>query len=370
LDMAARKRFARFRALQSFRSSPWHPKENLPFEYSRIFQFANFSLTQKEVLSDSKSAETRQNQRRISEKRHAKSVASDDMTVGSAMDCGDDVSMSNAVAGTGDVADGFFVPGSPSSIQSGQYVEIVIMGDAADAGWYERTRAEMDQQSVCAAFSVLPHENKLSVLHFNVTRCDDPSDMSADAMAMEGGKSTQRVIRSKDELIFHAGFRTFKARPVFSESNLNCDKHKFERFLHPHRFAVASCYGPASFIPTPVLVFKQEGTRRTLVASGNLASVDPDRIMLKKVILTGYPMRIKKKFAVVKHMFYQADDVRWFRPAELVTKFGLRGNIRESLGNKGLFKAIFSAPIKQNDTVMLVLYKRVFPKFPSDRSIH
>jgi pre-rRNA-processing protein TSR1 len=41
-DMSARLRFARYRALQSFRSSPWHPKENLPQNYARIFQFADF----------------------------------------------------------------------------------------------------------------------------------------------------------------------------------------------------------------------------------------------------------------------------------------------------------------------------------------
>jgi pre-rRNA-processing protein TSR1 len=58
--------------------------------------------------------------------------------------------------------------------------------------------------------------------------------------------------------------------------------------------------------------------------------------------------------------------VRWFKPAELTTKHGLRGNITDSVGTHGLFKAQFNAPIKQNDTVMLVLYKRVFPKFPDE----
>lgn len=58
--------------------------------------------------------------------------------------------------------------------------------------------------------------------------------------------------------------------------------------------------------------------------------------------------------------------MRWFQPAELVTKYGLRGKIREPVGTHGLLKAGFSAPVKQNDTVMLVLYKRVFPKFPEE----
>jgi len=61
--------------------------------------------------------------------------------------------------------------------------------------------------------------------------------------------------------------------------------------------------------------------------------------------------------------------VRWFKPAELVTKHGLRGHIKEPVGTHGLFKAMFNAPITQNDTVMLVLYKRIFPKFPKSGQI-
>lgn len=37
-DRSARERFARFRALKSFRTSPWDPKESLPADYARIFQ--------------------------------------------------------------------------------------------------------------------------------------------------------------------------------------------------------------------------------------------------------------------------------------------------------------------------------------------
>jgi len=123
-------------------------------------------------------------------------------------------------------------------------------------------------------------------------------------------------------------------------------------------------------MPCPLLVFKRlENGRLILVATGSLGSVDPDRIILKKVILTGLPIRVRKRFGVVKHLFYDPQDVRWFKPAELVTKFGLRGHIREPVGTHGLLKAIFSGPITQNDTVMLILYKRVFPKLRENETL-
>lgn len=48
--MSARDRFARYRALQSFRSSHWHPKENLPQDYARIYQFSNFGVAQRQYV--------------------------------------------------------------------------------------------------------------------------------------------------------------------------------------------------------------------------------------------------------------------------------------------------------------------------------
>lgn len=50
--IAARTRFQRYRGLRSFRTSPWDPYENLPLEYGEIFQFENFSATQKRVIRE------------------------------------------------------------------------------------------------------------------------------------------------------------------------------------------------------------------------------------------------------------------------------------------------------------------------------
>jgi hypothetical protein len=50
-------------------------------------------------------------------------------------------------------------------------------------------------------------------------------------------------------------------------------------------------------------------------------------------------------------------------PAGITTKHGLQGHIVQSVGDHGVMKCLFNAPIKQHDTVCLPLYKRIFPKF-------
>lgn len=71
---------------------------------------------------------------------------------------------------------------------------------------------------------------------------------------------------------------------------MNSDKHKMERFLHAGRFSIASVYAPVSFPPLPLIALKSVNdvaASPAVVAFGSLRSVDPDRIILKKIILTG-----------------------------------------------------------------------------------
>lgn len=300
LDIPARKRFAKYRGLKSFRTSSWDPKESLPPEYARIFAFDNFARTQKHVL--------------------AKAL---DMEQENRDDC----------------------------IPASSYVRLHIK--------------EVPNNVACKLCSLiktvpvivsglLQHESKMSVLHFSIKKHDTYS----------------APIKSKEEFVFHVGFRQFVARPIFSSDNINSDKHKMERFLHAGRFSVASIYGPISFPPLPLIVLKsaEGGAAPSVAAVGSLKSVDPDRIILKKIILTGYPQRVSKLKAAVRYMFHNPEDVRWFKPVEVWTKCGRRGRIKEPVGTHGVMKCILNGVLQQNDTVCMSLFKRAYPKWPNHRS--
>ncbi|KAL2630707.1 hypothetical protein R1flu_015393 [Riccia fluitans] len=234
----------------------------------------------------------------------------------------------------------------PGSISPHTYVRLHIKNVPARRA--ESLLTTFKQVPVVAC-GLLQHESKMSVLHYSVKKyegCAEP-------------------IKSKDSLIFHTGFRRFTTRPIFSTDDLNVDKHKFERFLRPGQFALASVFAPVSYPPHPLVVFKEFPDGVRLVASGSLRKVDPDQIILKRIILSGYPHRVSKRKAVVRFMFHNPEDVRWFKPLELWTKYGRRGRIKEPVGTHGAMKCIFDGVPQQRDAVCISLYKRVYPKWPS-----
>jgi len=196
--------------------------------------------------------------------------------------------------------------------------------------------------------TLLEHEKKICVMHFKITPNFEYNG----------------PIQSKSLCEMHAGFRRFLSKPVYS-FDLHCDKFKYERNLVKDKFYFASIYSQAIYPNTPVLLFKPDLTKNnqlTLIAKGSVTDENCNKIILKKIVLTGYPLKIQKKKAVVRFMFFNPEDVNYFKPIEISTKNGLRGHIKESLGTHGHMKCFFNDFIKSHDTVCLTLYKRVFPK--------
>ncbi|KAL4251449.1 Ribosome biogenesis protein Bms1/Tsr1 [Abortiporus biennis] len=203
-------------------------------------------------------------------------------------------------------------------------------------------------------FSLLQHEHKKSVLNFTVQRNTE----------YEGS------VRSKDPLLMCVGPRRFRVNAVYSQHLRGGSKgannvHKFERYLRHGTTSVATIYGPIVFGNQPCLLFRETEDKQApeLVAMGSFLNPDTTRIVAKKVILSGHPFKVHRKTATVRYMFFNADDIHYFKPIQLHTKLGRTGHIKESLGTHGYFKAHFDGQISQMDTVCMSLYKRVYPKW-------
>jgi pre-rRNA-processing protein TSR1 len=97
---------------------------------------------------------------------------------------------------------------------------------------------------------------------------------------------------SKESVFFHCGFRRFISNPIYSEDSLNADKYKYLKSVKDENPVVASIYAPAMFKTANLLVFKETMEGHELVAKGNLVSFDPKRLVIKRILLTGYPIKV------------------------------------------------------------------------------
>ncbi|WFD19824.1 ribosome biogenesis protein tsr1 [Malassezia caprae] len=326
MDVPARQRFARYRGLESMYTTYWDPYEDLPEDYARLFQFDDFSKTRKRVESHSLMEGVAPGIRVCLWVRDVPAAAA-----------------TRALHATGHGALG----------KKCENVPFVLFG-------------------------LLRHEHKKSVIHFTVTR-----NTEYDA-----------PVRSKDPLVVCLGFRRYAARPTYSQHIRRVGRqgnhvYKFERYL-PHGIgaAVGSIYAPVTMgganVPVVLLRMRSEGqeygydaqvvsAEQTphLVGAGSVLDVAPTRILAKRIVLSGHPFKLHKKTATIRFMFFNADDVRYFAPITLRTKYGRTGHITESLGTHGYFKgtvneltlAHFDGPLTQMDTVLMSLYKRVYPRW-------
>lgn len=215
-----------------------------------------------------------------------------------------------------------------------------------------------DLKQPLAMFSLLCHEQKRTIANFTITlRSDHPAP-----------------IRSKDNLILQCGSRRFVINPLFSQTgNTPNNVHKFQRYLHPGQTAMATFIAPLTWGTVPALFFRapedlepsndlDQTAGLQLIATGTSQAPDRARVIAKRIILTGHPYKIHKKLVTVRYMFFNKEDVLWFKALQLWTKRGRSGFIKESLGTHGYFKATFDGRINPQDAVGISLYKRVFPR--------
>ena len=220
-------------------------------------------------------------------------------------------------------------------------------------------------------FSLLRHEHKRTAVNVLINL----------------GSDYPESIKSKEELIIQYGPRRLVINPLFSQGGSTPnDVHKYCRFLHPGQSAVATFIGPVAWGAVPALFFRRTapGTESaaagagagtgagdgdgesslplTLVATGTMLPPSTSRVIAKRAILTGHPYHIHKKVVTIRYMFFNREDVEWFKALPLWTKRGRSGYIKEALGTHGYFKATFDGRINPQDTIGVSLYKRVWPR--------
>ncbi|BFU19342.1 hypothetical protein EHI8A_034070 [Entamoeba histolytica HM-1:IMSS-B] len=171
-------------------------------------------------------------------------------------------------------------------------------------------------------------------------------------------------LKSNTTFTIQIGDRRYQRNIVFTENGMMGNKYKIIRWAAPGSCVIGSFYGYITYPPAPAMLFMNVDGNEELVATGTVDNVDPSRILIERVLLTGTPIKIGKRKATIRGLFTQPSDAKWFKPIELFTKQGVCGNILCSLGEKGLVKCTFEQQLKSNDVVTLALYRRVFPLPP------
>ncbi|KAL1305140.1 hypothetical protein AAFC00_002065 [Neodothiora populina] len=311
-NVAARERLAKYRGLKSLRTSHWETSEDKPYEpeeQSRLLEIGNYKAAKHKMVNE-------------------------------------------ALVG---------------GVKPGTRVAV-----------YLRVPETTSVQSLrllpapTGVFSLLRHEHKRTTCNHTITLNSDYPE----------------PLKSKDTLIMQCGPRRMLINPLFSQAgNTPNNVHKFERYLHPGRTAVATFTGPLIWGSVPCLYFKQTSTipereidsddedkmaalerpgekpEYTLIATGTSVAPASNRVIAKRAILTGHPYKIHKRVVTVRYMFFNNEDVAWFKALQLWTKRGRSGFIKESLGTHGYFKAQFDGKMNPMDAIGVSLYKRVWPRW-------
>ena len=319
-NVLARERLARYRGLKNPRTSEWDTGEDRPYEpaeWRRLLEIRDYKSARNKVLKETLTS-----------------------------------------------SDGV-VPGSRVNIHL-RNISLSLL------------RKNYDKTKPLGLFQLLRHEHKQTAINYSITL----------------QSSVQDPIKSKSEVIVQCGPRRLVVNPIFSVAGSTPNNvHKLIRYLQPSQSAVASFIGPLTWGAVPVLYFQREDSQTStnptldnplsnpqsetqakpiaqtqsssnlhLIGTGTALPPSTTRITAKRIIITGHPYKIHKRLVTVRYMFFNAEDVNWFRALRLWTRRGRSGYIKESLGTHGYFKATFDGKVGMMDAVGMTIWKRVWPR--------
>lgn len=176
-----------------------------------------------------------------------------------------------------------------------------------------------------------------------------------------------RILKSRDPLIFSIGWRRFQSLPIYSKLEDNL-RHRMLKYTPEHVACMGHFWGPITPQGTGVLAVQDVASREPgfrIAATGSIVELDKTTQVVKKLKLTGVPMKIYRKTAFIKDMFNSALEVAKFEGARIKTVSGIRGQIKKAVAKpEGCFRATFEDKIMLSDIVFCrTWYKVDVPRF-------
>ena len=152
---------------------------------------------------------------------------------------------------------------------------------AKAGGFTEWARDKATPTTPIIVSSLFRHERKVSMCHARVKIHNENLNDDIDSRA---------------DYEIHSGFRRFKTNITYSRIYKRCDKFKFVRKVADYdTWYLASFYSQIYFpaMRLTVLSLDQNGNPRCISLAGDLLYPDPLLVILKRIILTGYPTKVK-----------------------------------------------------------------------------
>lgn len=190
------------------------------------------------------------------------------------------------------------------------------------------------------------------------------------------------ILKSDEPLIWSAGWRRFQSIPLFythdrgARVDSGSARRRMIKYTPRHAHCMVSFYGPLLPNNTGLIACRSvkstcSGWRIALTGVSLESTVSTEggdeetkSVLVKKLKLTGTPLKISKHTALIKDMFNSPLEVAKFEGAALRSVSGIRGCIKKAVheGPSGTFRATFEDKLLMSDIVFLRAWTPVTPR--------